>query len=110
MFLEGKHAIYNWGGGRGGGQLKICVIFLHSSLYYVTIIFVYLQVKQVVSLFTSIPVDVAVNVAHNRLVNDQNLPERTALSVTDVLNYLISACQTPTFMGFQQPWVHPFPP
>ena len=39
----------------------------------------------VVSLFTSIPVDLAVNVAHNRLVNDENLQERTALPVTDII-------------------------
>ena len=42
----------------------------------------------VVSLFTSIPVDVAVNLSHNRLVNDENLPERTALSVTAVTDVI----------------------
>ncbi|XP_068756578.1 uncharacterized protein [Montipora capricornis] len=51
----------------------------------------------VVSLFTSIPVDVAVNVAHNRLVNDENLPERTALSVTDVIKLLDFCLSTTNF-------------
>ena len=52
----------------------------------------------VVSLFTSIPVDVVVNVAYNRLVNDENLQEGTALYRSLALsNYLTSACQIPTF-------------
>ena len=36
----------------------------------------------VVSLFTSIPVDLAVHLAHNRLLNDTNLQDRTAIPVT----------------------------
>ena len=42
----------------------------------------------VVSLLTSIPVDVAVNVARSRLINDENSQERTALPVTDVIKLL----------------------
>ena len=73
----------------------------------------------VVSLFTSIPVDVVVNVAYNRLVNDENLQERTALNRSLALsNYLTSACQIPTFntvtsivsKSMGQLWAHPFPP
>ena len=51
----------------------------------------------VVSLFTSIPVDVAVNVAHNRLVNDENLLERTALPVTDIIKLLDFCLSTTNF-------------
>ena len=51
----------------------------------------------VVSLFTSIPVDVAVNIAYNRLVNDENLPEGTALSVTDVIKLLDFCLSTTNF-------------
>ena len=51
----------------------------------------------VVSLFTSIPVDVAVNVAHNRLVNDENLQERTALPVTDIIKLLDFCLSTTNF-------------
>ena len=73
----------------------------------------------VVSLFTSTPVDVVVNVAYNRLVNDENLQERTALYRSLALsNYLTSACQLPTFntttsivsRSMGQLWAHPFPP
>ena len=73
----------------------------------------------VVSLFTSIPVDVVVNVAYNRLVNDENLQERTALYRSPALsNYLTSACQLPTFntatsivsRSMGQLWARPFPP
>ena len=51
----------------------------------------------VVSLFTSIPVDVAVNVAHNRLVNDENLQERTTLPVTDIIELLDFCLSTTNF-------------
>ena len=52
----------------------------------------------VVSLFTSIPVDAVVNVAYNCLVNDENLQEMTALYWSLALsNYLTYACQIPTF-------------
>ena len=51
----------------------------------------------VVSLFTSIPVDVAVNVAHNRLVNGENLLERTALPVTDIIKLLDFCLSTTNF-------------
>ena len=55
----------------------------------------------VVSLFTSIPVDVAVNVAHNRLVNDENLQESTALPVTDIIELLDFCLSTTNFQYFQ---------
>ena len=42
----------------------------------------------VVSLFTSIPVDVAISVAHNRLINDENLQDRTAIPITDIVKLL----------------------
>jgi len=51
----------------------------------------------VVSLFTSIPVDLAVNVAHNHLVTDENLQERTALPVTDVIKLLDFCLSTTNF-------------
>ena len=51
----------------------------------------------VVSLFTSIPVDVAVNVAQNRLVNDENLLKRTALPVTDIIKLLDFCLSTANF-------------
>ena len=41
-----------------------------------------------VSLFTSIPVDVAISVAHNRLINDENLQDRTAIPITDIVKLL----------------------
>ena len=51
----------------------------------------------VVPLFTSIPVNVAVKVAHNRLVNDQNLQERTTLLVTDIIELLDFCLSTTNF-------------
>jgi len=42
----------------------------------------------VISLFTNVPVDLAVKVAHGRLSADTSLAERTALSADQVANLL----------------------
>ena len=51
----------------------------------------------VVSLFTSIPVDVAISVAHNRLINDENLQDRTAIPITDIVKLLDFCLSTTNF-------------
>ena len=51
----------------------------------------------VVSLFISIPVDVAISVAHNRLINDENLQDRTAIPVTDIIKLLDFCLSTTNF-------------
>ena len=53
----------------------------------------------VVSLFTCVPTDLAVQVAHRRLENDASLPERTNLSVDDIVD-LLTLCLDATFLSF----------
>ena len=54
----------------------------------------------VVSLFTCVPTDLAIQVARHRLENDASLPERTNLSVDDIVN-LLSLCLEATFLSFR---------
>ena len=54
----------------------------------------------VVSLFTCVPTDLAVQVARRRLENDASLPERTSLSVDDIIN-LLTLCLDATFLTFR---------
>ncbi|XP_068716947.1 uncharacterized protein [Montipora capricornis] len=51
----------------------------------------------VVSLSTSIPVDVAISVAHNRLINNENLQDRTAIPITDIIKLLDFCLSTTNF-------------
>ena len=53
-----------------------------------------------VSLFTSIPTDLAVQVARRRLEKDQTLPERTDLGVDDIVDLLI-LCLNATFLQYR---------
>ena len=54
----------------------------------------------VVSLFTCIPTDLAIQVAHRKLESDASLPERTSLSVDDITD-LLSLCLDATFPSFR---------
>ena len=54
----------------------------------------------VVSLFTCVPTDLAVRVARRRLENDASLPERTSLSVDDIVD-LLTLCLDATFLSFR---------
>ena len=54
----------------------------------------------VVSLFTNVPVDLAVKVAHERLSLDTSLVERTALSAEQVVN-LLRFCLDATFLAYR---------
>ena len=54
----------------------------------------------VVSLFTCVPTDLAVQVARRRLENDAALPERTSQSVDDIIN-LLTLCLDATFLNFR---------
>ena len=54
----------------------------------------------VVSLFTNVPVDLAVKVAHERLSVDTSLVERTALSADQVAN-LLRFCLDATFLAYR---------
>ena len=53
-----------------------------------------------VSLFTSVPTDLAVQVARRRLEKDQTLPERTALVVDDIMD-LLTLCLNATFLQYR---------
>ena len=54
----------------------------------------------VVSLFTSVPTDLAIRVACNRLESDTSLSERTSLNVDDIMD-LLSLCLDATFLSFR---------
>ena len=54
----------------------------------------------VVSLFTCVPTDLAVQVARRRLEKDQTLLERTDLSVDDIMD-LLTLCLNATFLQFR---------
>ena len=54
----------------------------------------------VVSLFTSVPTDLAIRVACHRLESDTSLSERTSLNVDDIMG-LLSLCLDATFLSFR---------
>ena len=54
----------------------------------------------VVSLFTSVPTDLAVTVARERLLNDSTLLDRTTLSVENIVA-LLHFCLNVTFLTFR---------
>ena len=54
----------------------------------------------VISLFTCVPTDLAVQVARCRLENDGFLPEHTNLSVNDIID-LLTLCLVATFLSFR---------
>ena len=54
----------------------------------------------IVSLFTCIPTNLAVQVARRKLESDASLPERTGLSVSDITD-LLSLCLDATFLSFR---------
>ena len=54
----------------------------------------------VVSLFTCIPTNLAVQVAHRKLESDASLPKRTSLSVNNITD-LVSLCLDATFLSFR---------
>ena len=53
-----------------------------------------------VSLFTSVPTDLAVQVARRRLEKDQTLQERTDLVVDDIMD-LLTLCLNATFCSLE---------
>ena len=53
----------------------------------------------VVSLFTCIPTDLAIQVTHRKLESDASLPERTSLSVNNITD-LLTLCLDATFLSF----------
>ena len=54
----------------------------------------------VVSLFTCVSADLVVQVARHRVDNDPTLPERTDLSVCDIVD-LLTLCLDATFLQFR---------
>ena len=54
----------------------------------------------IVSLLTKIPVDRAVDIAHDRLLHDSTLEERTALS-PDQITKLLAFCLKATFLKYK---------
>ena len=54
----------------------------------------------VVSLFTSVPTDLAIRVARHSLESDTSLSERTSLNVDDIMG-LLSLCLGATFLSFR---------
>ena len=54
----------------------------------------------VVSLFTNVPTDLAVEVAHKRLQEDDWLENRTALEVSKIV-ILLKLCLDATFICFR---------
>ena len=55
----------------------------------------------VVSLFTNIPIDLAVTVARRNLESDDTLEDRTQLDVDDIIQ-LLEMCLNATFLQFQE--------
>ena len=53
-----------------------------------------------VSLFTNIPVSLAIDVAHRRLEEDESLSERTTLPVEGIL-MLLQLCLNATYLSFR---------
>ena len=60
----------------------------------------------VVSLFTKIPVDLAVKVAEERLREDASLGQRTSLPVEDIIHLLSFCLKTPQF-AYKGIYYHP---
>ena len=54
----------------------------------------------VVSLFTNVPTDLAIEVARKRLENDETLEERTCLDVDDIIR-LLKMCLDATYLTFR---------
>ena len=54
----------------------------------------------VVSLFTRVPVNLAVEVAQRRMDNDETLSDRASLSVQEVVG-LLSFCLNATYLSFR---------
>ena len=54
----------------------------------------------VVSLFTNVPTDLAINVARRRLSMDDTLDDRTCLGVDDIIS-LLELCMGATFLSFR---------
>ena len=54
-----------------------------------------------VSLFTCVPTDLAIQVPRRRLENDVSLPEHTNLSVDDIMG-LLTLCLEATFLSFRE--------
>ena len=54
----------------------------------------------VVSLFTCVPTDLAVQVPRRRLENDASFPECTNLTVDDIVD-LLTLCLDATFLSFR---------
>ena len=55
----------------------------------------------VVSLFTRIPVELAISVARSRLESDEFLSERTNLTIDDIVS-LLSLCLKATYFTFRE--------
>ena len=54
----------------------------------------------VVSLFTSVPLDLAIDIAYKRMSDDESLHDRTCLEVDDIVA-LLELCLNATFMCFR---------
>ena len=65
------------------------------------------------ALFTSVPVDPALNIIKDLLEKDHTLKERTVMEVSDIISYWSSVSKTHTFLSKtssmnslrEQPWV-----
>ena len=60
----------------------------------------YLASFDMVSLFTSVPTYLAINIACKRLIDDESLYDRTCLEVDDIVA-LLELCLNATFMCFR---------
>ena len=70
----------------------------------------------VTSLFTSVPIDPALNIIRDLLEKDEKLNDRTVLSVQNIMELLVFCLHILTFPFkinsmnrlTEQPWAHPF--
>ena len=53
-----------------------------------------------ISFFTKVPVDLALQIAHTRLTDDDTLDTRTGLSVVSIMSFLF-LCLTATYLSYQ---------